>query len=268
MLVVSPHLDDGVLSVGGTIARLSAAGSAVVVATLFTGSPPAPLSVGARAFHEQCGLGDDAMRHRAEEDEAACDAVGAEHRHLDLPEALYRIDADGRHLYRDGRDIFGPDPLAEPGVISAVEKELRRLLDWLRPDAVVAPLGVGDHVDHAITKVAVRRCNIDPARLRWSEDVPYALYPHLRGWEARLTRELVSETELLGESEWMGKIAAVSCYASQLGILWHDPAPWHQQLLDYADRIGDGRTAERLWRQPQLQSSTGFAARSSDRRLQ
>lgn len=233
---------------GGTIARLAAAGSVVVVATLFTGPPPAPVSAGARAFHVQCGLGDDAMRRRMAEDEAACRVAGAEHRHVGLPEALYRVDAHGRHPYRDGRAIFGADPLTEPDVISAVEEEVRRLLDGLGPDVVVAPLGVGGHIDHTITNAAVRRCNVDPARLRWFEDVPYALYGHLRGWETTLTMGLASESVLLDEPQWNAKITAVGCYASQLGILWHDPAPWRQQLHDYADRIGDGRPAERLWR--------------------
>ncbi len=247
MLVVSPHLDDGVLSLGGMLAQLVTAGSEVAIATLFTGPPPAPLSPGARAFHEQCGLGDDAMHHRLGEDMAACRAVGARYRHLGLPEALYRVDATGRPRHRDGRAIFRADPADEPDVVDAVERQVRALRDELQPDLVVGPLGVGDHIDHAITHRALRRCDIEPSRLRWFEDVPYILYSHTRGWTSRVSQVLLPQVVPIRAEHWDTKIAAVTCYGSQLGVLWHDPTPWRTQLHDYAVEIGGGHTAERLW---------------------
>jgi transposase InsO family protein len=48
-------------------------------------------------------------------------------------------------------------------------------------------------------------------------------------------------------THWETKLAAIACYSSQLGLLWHDPAPWRAQLQDYAIEIGGGQLAERRW---------------------
>jgi LmbE family N-acetylglucosaminyl deacetylase len=247
VLVVSPHLDDGVLSIGGTLAQLASAGSLILVATMFTGPPPAPLSPAAHAFHTQCGLGDDAMLWRQAEDQRACRTIGAAHWHAGLPEALYRVDQRGLHRYPDGRAIFNADPHAEPDTIDAVEHATQNLLDQLHPDLVIAPLGVGGHIDHTITHIALQRRDIPPDRLRWYEDLPYALYEHLTGWEDTHTNGLIPDLVLLNESDIHLKLEAIASYTSQLAILWHNQAPWRHQLGNYARHIGRGQPAERLW---------------------
>ena len=44
VLLISPHLDDAAMSAGATIAALTAAGSQVVVCTVFAGKPQPPFS--------------------------------------------------------------------------------------------------------------------------------------------------------------------------------------------------------------------------------
>lgn len=89
MAVVSPHLDDAVLSLGATIARLVREGLAVAVVTVLAGDPAsrAPASRWDRA----CGFGTqgDAAARRREEDRRACAALGAEPRWLPFAGVSY-----------------------------------------------------------------------------------------------------------------------------------------------------------------------------------
>lgn len=96
VLVVSPHLDDAVLSFGGGIALHHD----VTVATMLAGVPPAwswPT-----AFDAQSGFdaSDRAVRKRRLEDIAACDAISAGHLHLDFYDGQYGLDRDVDHMVR------------------------------------------------------------------------------------------------------------------------------------------------------------------------
>lgn len=248
LLVVSPHFDDGVLSVGGAIAQLVRSGAAVTVATVFSGSSEGPLSAAAQAFHERCGLDDDAMRQRAGEDREACRRLGAEPVHLGMLEALYRREKHGGHRYAEGPAIFAADLVAECAVVERAAEMIGALVAELDPALVLSPLAVGAHVDHEITSAAVRRLDLDAGRVCWFEDLPYALYAHLRGWEAHLTARLEQEPVAIDERGWQAKIAAVTAYESQLSVLWYETTPWQVQLRNYAETVGDGEPVERLWR--------------------
>jgi LmbE family N-acetylglucosaminyl deacetylase len=248
MLVISPHFDDGVLSVGGLIARVIRVGALVTVATVFSSPPDGPLSAAARAFHERCGLGEDGMRRRAAEDREACRRLGAEPVHLGMREALYRRERQGSARYPEGSAIFGADVEAETAIVERASELIGSLVADLHPVLVLAPLGVGRHIDHEITAQAVRRMDLHRDRVRWFEDLPYALYQHLTGWEEQLTVGLANVPVVMTERSWQAKIAAITAYQSQLSVLWYEKTPWQAQLRSYAERRGGGKPAERLWR--------------------
>ena len=140
-LVVSPHLDDAVLSVGGSIAAWSAAGERVVVATVFTDGPP--LDTVAPSMR---ALADYPARRR--EDADACAAVGAEVRWLGHVERAFR------RPFLTARACFTtPLDRAEFVERAAVQASLASL-DALAPDRILVPLGVGNHVDHVEALIA------------------------------------------------------------------------------------------------------------------
>jgi LmbE family N-acetylglucosaminyl deacetylase len=247
LLVISPHFDDGVLSVGGMIARVIQDGAAVTVATVFSSPADGPLSAAARAFHERCGLGEDAMRRRAAEDREACRRLGAEPVHLGMQEALYRRGRRGSPRYPEGSAIFGADVDAEIAVVERASALIDSLAADFQPDLVLAPLGVGKHIDHEITAQAVCRMGLCRNQVCWFEDLPYALYQHLAGWEEQFTAGLANVPVVVTEWGWQAKIAAVAAYESQLSVLWYESTPWQFQLRSYAERQGGGTPAERLW---------------------
>ena len=76
-MVVSPHLDDGVLSLGATIARAARRGSRVEVFTVFACDPSSEAPVGGWDRRAGFKTEGEASRARREEDRRACAILGA-----------------------------------------------------------------------------------------------------------------------------------------------------------------------------------------------
>ncbi|HEV8251449.1 MAG TPA: PIG-L family deacetylase [Gaiellaceae bacterium] len=150
LVVLSPHLDDGVFSLGGTIARASARGTHVKVLTVFGNDPQSEREPS--EWDLACGFGSEgeAVRARREEDRRACDVVGAE------PVWLSFRDDD------HGRDAAPTD----------VWSALAPFFEWA--DAVLAPGFPLYHPDHAwLTALVVGEVGAAP-RLGFYVEQPYA----------------------------------------------------------------------------------------------
>lgn len=249
LTVVSPHFDDGVLSCGAALAACAATGAEPTVLTVFSGQPEPPLSAGAVAFHRACGLGDDdAVRRRQEEDELALKVVGAASAHLGIPEALYRKDDAGNHLYPRDEDS------SRAGLETELVARLAQLLSdeptVRAADLLLAPLAIGNHIDHRITRAAVRLLDRDPDTVAWYEDAPYVIFPPelLQPVDDSHVDPLVCP---VGPDHWQAKLQAIDCYASQRAILLGgNTTDLPIYLTMYAESIGGGVPAERYWRLP------------------
>jgi LmbE family N-acetylglucosaminyl deacetylase len=135
IVIVSPHLDDAVLSLGGLISRETAAGSAVEVVSCFTTGPPPDTIVPARR-----ALANYAIRRA--EDERALAVLGASHHSLDLRERIWREPRLSRPL-----QVFRtPAHIEDFAELESIRRAIALALD--RSDVVYAPLAVGHHVDH------------------------------------------------------------------------------------------------------------------------
>ena len=139
-LVLSPHLDDAVLSCAGYLGCHKS-----VIATVFT-------------------EGDPSYEARRQEDLEAARIIGARARHLGFKDAPFRS-----VLYSNFVGIIGGGfkPLLR------LEKALAQLLDEFDPEFVLAPLGVGNHIDHRLLRYAATKL-VRPERLLYYEDRPYA----------------------------------------------------------------------------------------------
>jgi LmbE family N-acetylglucosaminyl deacetylase len=155
VVVLSPHLDDAVLSLGATIGRMAAAGCRVEVWTAFTAGPdPATLARRLRRF------GDYPVR--IAEDDRALDRLGGPatrvgRRRLGLPERLWRDPADGARSPGGLASAFRTPPdLTGFGQLAALEAAVREAL--ADPGTrLYAPLGIGRHTDHVEVAVAALR---------------------------------------------------------------------------------------------------------------
>jgi LmbE family N-acetylglucosaminyl deacetylase len=207
-LVVSPHLDDAVLS----CAHLLLARPQSVVATVMAGNPgPGVLS----GWDRVCGFsdGDDPVARRREEDRCALRVVGASPRHLDFLDLPYREGRAGD----DGGRVGAAD----------ITRHLAELVEELAPASVLIPLGLL-HPDHVLTHQAgVLLRESHPQLTIWAYmDLPYGLaHPELmRSRLAGLeqagvcTREVDVPTPPAAERKGL----AVTCYESQVEPVMND----------------------------------------------
>jgi LmbE family N-acetylglucosaminyl deacetylase len=207
--VVSPHLDDAVLSVGASMRAAARRGASVTVVTVRAGDPtsqmPADASNRAMGF---ATAGAAAVARRGE-DLRACGVLGVQPVWLDFP---------------DDRNEEAPPP-----------GELARALrdELARHDVVLTPGFPLLHPDH----MAVSQMVLDNLRpgspLGLYVEQPYASWNVVaRSRAPRRTRDAAAATLNLRVSpvprwhrssgrpdDWLAKLHAVGEYSSQLGVL-------------------------------------------------
>lgn len=203
LLAISPHLDDAAFSAGGLLASRVDQGWDVTIATCFTGNVAQPTGF-ALACQLDKGLdaGVDYMALRRAEDLAACRALGARAVHLPFLEAPHRGYTSARMLFeaRLPGDRIADDVAAALAALIASE----------RPDLVLGPLCLGNHVDHHVVLDAMRQSCAAHTVLLW-EDWPYA------DREDRVTA-MPAVTEDLTPETRARRVAACAAYTSQLGF--------------------------------------------------
>ncbi|HEY2749631.1 MAG TPA: PIG-L family deacetylase [Polyangia bacterium] len=150
VLYVSPHADDVAFSAAGQLVRDVGGGTRATVMTLFAPPPP------------------DAEVRRGE-DEAFARAFGVALVRGEWPDAVMR-----RRRYRSPAQLFAPLRGDEAPLIEAVRAALQARVDG-GCRRVVAPLGVGGHVDHQVAHAACRA--LVGADVAYYEDTPYVLTP-------------------------------------------------------------------------------------------
>lgn len=213
-VVISPHLDDAVLSCWHVLE----AGDATVV-SVFTAVP----EDGATGWWDKLTGTDDSparVRERLSEDERAMALAGAPAIRLDLLDEQYR---------RNG---------ATPPVAEALAEHVAEA------DEVYAPLGLFFTADHAVVR--------DAAFALRADTLLYADHPHVglfglpswvsgepaaldvdAAWRERMTEAgldpsaLMPTVHALDDAAFERKLAAVSSYATQTGALERE-APFDQ----------------------------------------
>ncbi len=150
VIVVSPHLDDAIMSLGSAIADAAEAGAKIEVLTVFTdvASSDAPAS----HWDRQCGFLTEgqAASARREEDRQACSIVGAEPRWLNFGSECY---------VRRG---------SEEDIWSAVTAFIRGAETVLIPGFPLA------HSDHAQLSKLLLRKGLNAQRVGLYVEQPYA----------------------------------------------------------------------------------------------
>jgi LmbE family N-acetylglucosaminyl deacetylase len=166
-IILSPHFDDAVLSLGGLMSK---EGSDTLVATFFAGTPQMPL---VRKWDTKCGFTDStqAMHVRDEENRRSLNSFGV---------------TDGRirnyaHIDAQYRLVKGASVPPEPELDAAIEKEITALLQEFatEPLKVFIP-GFGMHDDHAVVRRAalatLRVLTLrDNSLFLLSQELPYAM---------------------------------------------------------------------------------------------
>ena len=235
-IFLSPHLDDIAFSCGGLVWDLTNAGHSVEIWTITAGDPPDDtLSPLAQTLHQNWGLGLDAVDLRRKEDQKACQIIGADPRYFSHLDCIYRKTPEGEPYYLADEDIFGGlDP--REGVL--VDRLSGQLLEELPVDArIVAPLGIGNHVDHELTRKAANRLGIP---LMFYADYPYAR--EINGQEVLRFMEQSPEWQYeefpvseVGLDKW---ILSSQAYKSQISTFWADNEDLGMQIKEFSRFLG------------------------------
>jgi LmbE family N-acetylglucosaminyl deacetylase len=164
-IAFSPHLDDAVYSLAGTLLAAREAGRRVLVVTVFghgQSLPPAGTGI----------FDDYASRER--EDHAAMLALDADYVWLNLPELMFRGSTGRARL----AEVIPHGSFAGTPVLEQVRRAMGEVaLRFADHGATIhLPLAVGAHPDHRIVHEALL-FEVQPsdAIIRFYEDVPYAL---------------------------------------------------------------------------------------------
>ena len=218
-LIISPHLDDAVLSCWHAI---TAAVQPAIVVTLFAGLPSAAAKVA--PWDSASGVTNPAehMVRRRREDEAALGVCGARFVHCDFLDDQYRGWARPR-------------------------RALIERLEELTKDAeeVWVPAGIGGHPDHVLAAEAALTATGGRRRVLYA-DLPYAAHRsaglHPGGWRSLTTRQRVQAAlirspyvpgwaptpYLLTAQEQEAKRNCLDRYESQLSALAGAHSDWWQ----------------------------------------
>ncbi|HEY6296373.1 MAG TPA: PIG-L family deacetylase [Streptosporangiaceae bacterium] len=218
VIVLSTHLDDAVLSCGALM-TYALSRTSVTVVTFFTEPGQAPYSRSARRYLRQAGGRDaDAVfQRRRDEDRAALEALGITCVHAGLTEALFRRRPANlnrsrlTHVYPFYRAHApaGRIVTADAGLLREVREIIHRVTGS-GVSLVLAPLGVGGHVDRILVRTAAQ-----------SSGAPVAYYRDLPGNRRDAAAEAFIYRHDLVETTWPepaeAKATLIRAYESQAG---------------------------------------------------
>ena len=223
VLVLSPHLDDAVLSAGGVLCGLARDGFEVVVATVFAGSPAGDLSPLAEDHHQRLDVVGDVVGDRRREDDEAMASLGVVPVHGPFVDAVYRKSRCGSWTCRSWADVFD-ERRVDLGLVDDLQAWVEALVSGEPRPALLGPAGIGTHVDHLLTRKTCRAIAAQRglALSEWS-DLPYAVDGDFGD---------AFDGTFLPDDLWARKCTAMRAYRSQATYLArYDEADFRTERL-------------------------------------
>lgn len=205
-IFLSPHLDDVILSCGGTLAQLVAQQpkQQINILTIFAGipsfenndkndenennetdvEPEKNLSTFAKLQHSQWGTLEQAYLARQAEDKAALAFYKLKPTWLPFLDCIYR-GLQTKWYYTSDEDIFGsihPEEYQLPlQIAEVIQNYITDMTNQAKNNHIIlyAPLTIGNHVDHQLTFLAVLQLIKYGYTIYFYEDYPYIQrHPH------------------------------------------------------------------------------------------
>ncbi len=247
VIALSPHLDDAVLSTAGLLSALKGRVSRLVV-TIACGNP-LPRKNGNGKGRERRGFASPLVRRR--EDIRAMDDLDCDFVHLGFSDCVYRRSpTTGDLIYKRARMKFALSAPDDSAYVEELYLVLRRLVQNMGRVLVVAPMGIGLHVDHVIcARVALQIASAN--NLLFYEDVPY-VFDHEFGVgspdgpEAALDRiGCRPAARLAVHTDVDTKVRLVRHYETQLPLFFSGKKSLSEKLTNVT---WNGAPAEFYWR--------------------
>ncbi|CAA9465199.1 MAG: hypothetical protein AVDCRST_MAG38-774 [uncultured Solirubrobacteraceae bacterium] len=214
MAIVSPHLDDAVLSLGASTRAATRLGTSVDVLTIFSGDPTSTTPSDQHNRHAGFRTAGEAARARRVEDEKACRLVGA------------------RALWLPFADDANETPAADDEIVEALVERLDGY------DSVLLPGFPLRHPDHRrVSRLALQALS-PGAYVGLYVEQPYASWRVLSHMAITKQAPPAVDLEEIGltvdpagpwlasrcsPSDWAAKAAASGAYVSQMSVLRRAP---------------------------------------------
>ena len=235
-IYLSPHLDDAVFSCGGLIWEQTKSGDQVEIWTICAGDPPdSSFSPFALQLHKDWGLSQNMIKIRREEDQKACQILGVIPRYFPYLDCIYRKSPQGEYYYQSEEDIFGGLNHEDMSLIDTIVEDLSvQLPSDVR---IVAPLGIGNHVDHDLIRKASSRLNVVVDHFA---DYPYVREPDGKEILSMLetSSDWKQEVYKISEDGLMNWVSAALAYESQTPIFWEDESLLTKEINQIIDDLG------------------------------
>ena len=174
VIVLSPHLDDAILSCGGLLWHLRRHMPHVPCLVVSICTADSPLTTHARHPWRDAIA---APSVRRQEDRSAMSTLDCPYIHLGFLDAIDRMDRQGKPMYRQVFHVDShPDDADHERELALT---LRRICAGPGPTLLVSPIGIGGHIDHVqCSRSATALGDHDGVSLLYYEDVPYRLPGH------------------------------------------------------------------------------------------
>lgn len=245
-IYLAPHLDDVALSCGGQVYLRCQAGESVLILTIMAGDnnkhggEAAAVSAFAQSLHARWQLATNIIAQRRAEDSKACQILGADYLHWEIPDCIYRGEAGTAVSYYDSEESLWGSIHPQENIL--IDTLANRFASLPAHKTIISPLALGNHVDHQIVRKAAE--DHVGTNLCYYEDYPYAatineietaLQPQGIPWH--------NKTIPLTNAALEARYTAVAAYHSQLSTFFQDRTDLESQIGAYVGQIG----GERVW---------------------
>lgn len=259
-IYISPHLDDAAYSCGGLIWTQNKSNLKPLIWTVFAGEPTdGKLSPFAKSILNRWDLEATPTKSRRKEDILSSQILGAKWCHFDYPDAIYRtipVNLSGSknsgisYIYPDEASLFGPLNQEDFHLIDLIADSIMFNLNKIHSNdqilknkvQLVCPLGLGNHVDHRLTRSAAEKLGLS---LLYYADFPY-VYKALDEL-ARLTgpdwKKTINRINFSALSAWQN---AIEAHQSQLSTFWPDKKEMQKAVSSYLKLMGGIPLWERI----------------------
>ncbi|HEY8934866.1 MAG TPA: PIG-L family deacetylase [Cyclobacteriaceae bacterium] len=220
--IISPHIDDAILSLGGLVMDLTNKSKRVNILYLFTISNwTNPNAISGSSYpKDEVSI----SQLRKEEEKSIIDKLHYTCDFLDLHDLPLR---------------FGNRATSEQMIINEITERLQGLIT--KDDLIFFPLGL-DHADHIIThKVGLQFRDVG-YQVYFYEDLPYAAlgnYDHQKQYDILKTQKL---EPVIVEVDVHKKLDLLRQYESQMSQAWLN------HIRNYSYSIKDNLYYERYWK--------------------
>lgn len=204
IVVLSPHLDDAVLSLGSHILRWKETGKRIKVITIFTEfGDGRHIPDYSQDYLDKSGFNSvkEFEKARGFEDKEAMKKLGVEYEHWGF------VDAGFRGFYKN-REMLLSGELGKKDEI--IFNKIENKINDIKADLFLVPYGVGGHADHVMVREAAEKIK----NKNYYLESPY-LWQDLN-FVKYLGKIFRAKSVLIGKAE---KNEILKCYQSQYGLL-------------------------------------------------